>query len=139
MAMDTAALLQAIYEAYRGKRLADVAAYLDDEFRYVVHLPEEAVPGGDKPRTKAETLEFLQYLMDTYDFLAYDPGPIIATDESATVQPKIRFRDKKTGKVLETKLAHAWQVKGGKATALEERHDLAKIQAFLKSVAENGA
>jgi ketosteroid isomerase-like protein len=137
--MATTTLLQAIYGAYREKRLGDVLSYLDEDFCYVVHLPEDAIPGGDKPRNKAETAELIQNLMDTYEFLAYDPGPIIAAEDRATVQPQIRFRDKRTGKVLETKLAHRWRVKDGKALELDERHDVETIRAFLKSVAAEGA
>jgi ketosteroid isomerase-like protein len=111
-------------------------AYLDEDFRYVVHLPEEAVPGGDKPRNKADTAALLQYLQETYEFLAYDPGPIIAKSDTATVQPLVRIRDKRTGKVLETKLTHNWRVRDGKGLELEEHHDLAKIEAFLKSKSE---
>jgi hypothetical protein len=44
--METTALLQAIYKAYREKRLADTLSYLGDDFRLVVHLPEDAMPGG---------------------------------------------------------------------------------------------
>jgi ketosteroid isomerase-like protein len=137
MPSDTAALLQAIYNAYRENRLADVLASFSDDFRFILHLPEDVVSGGDKPRNKAETAELLETFLNTYDILAYDPGPIIVTGDRATVQPQIRYRDKRTGKVLETRLAHAWRVDGGKATQLDERHDVAKIQAFLKSVAED--
>jgi hypothetical protein len=139
MSTDTAALLHAIYTAYREKRLGDVMVHLDDNFRFVVHLPETALPGGDKARNKAETVELLQYLYDTYDFLAYDPGPIIASAGRATAQPHIRFRDKKTGKVLETKKSHAWRFAGDKVVELDERQDVEKILAFLRSVAEDGA
>lgn len=132
MSTDTAALLHAIYTAYREKRLADVLSHLDESFRFVIHLPEDTLPGGDKPRNKAETREILQHLMDTYDFLSYDPGPIIATEGRATVQPHIRFRDKKSGKVIETKLSHVWRFNGAKAAELEERHDTAKVAAFVK-------
>lgn len=135
--MDTATLLQAIYKAYRENRLADMMAYLDEDFCYVVHLPEEAVPGGDTPRDKAGTVEVLEYVHQTYEFLSFDPGPIIATDDRARVQPLVRLRDKRTGKVLETKLTHTWRVKDGKGLELDERHDLPKIEAFLKSVAES--
>lgn len=136
--MDTAAVLQAIYRAYREKRLADVLAYFADDFRYVVHLPEEAVAGGDKPRNKTEAQELLQRLMDTYDFLAFDPGPIIVTDHQASVQPQIRLRDKRTGKVLDSRIMHTWRLRDGKAAALDERHDVVKVQAFLKSIAQDG-
>jgi ketosteroid isomerase-like protein len=139
MPRDTATLLQAIYNAYREKRLADVLANFSDDFRCILHLPADVVPGGDKPRTKAETAELLQSFMDAYDFLAFDPGPIIVAEDRVTAQPQIRFRDRRTGRVLETRLSHAWRVAGGKATTLEERHDVAKLKAFLKSVAEDDA
>jgi ketosteroid isomerase-like protein len=138
MATDAATLLHTIYTAWREQRLADIMAHLDDNFRFVANVPGDLVP-GDKPRNKAETLELLQYLIDTYDFLGYDPGPIIATDGRATAQPRVRIRDKKTGKVLETKKSHAWRFAGDKVVELEERHDAAEILAFLKSVAKDGA
>jgi len=134
--MDTATLLQAIYKAYRENRIADMLGYLDEDFRYVVHLPEWVLPGGDKPRNKAETAATMEYLMATYDTLSYDPGPIIATDDTATVQPHIRIRDKQTGKELETKLAHTWHVRDGKAVELDERHEAEKVEAFFKSISE---
>jgi len=139
MATDAAALLHTIYTAWREQRLADVMASLDDNFRFVVNLPADLIPGGDKPRNKTETLEFLQYLRDTFDFLSYDQGPIIAGGDHATAQPHIRYRHKKTGKVLETKISHVWHIKDGKAIDLEEHHDTAKIRAFLRGVAEDGA
>jgi ketosteroid isomerase-like protein len=139
MPMDTASLLQAIYKAYRENRVADMLGYCDEDFCYVVHLPEQALPGGSKPRNKSETAAAIAHFMETYDLLAYDPGPIIATDHKATVQPHIRIRDKRTGKVLETKFTHNWRVKDGKAIALDEVHDLPKVEAFLKSIAESEA
>ena len=132
--MDTTTLLQAIYKAYREKRLAEVLSYLGDDFRLVVHLPEAAMPGGDRPRSKAESALLFQGFLNDYDFLAYDHGPIIVAGDRATAQPQIRYRHKKTGKVIETKLAHAWWVRDGKAVLLEERYDVAQVQAFLKSL-----
>jgi ketosteroid isomerase-like protein len=139
LAIDPATLLQATYKAFREHRLADMLANFSDDFRMAVHLPEEAVPGGDKQRNKAETEELLEYFHTTYDVLAYDPGPIIVTGDQATVQPQVRYRDKRTGEVLEAKLVHTWRVADGKATRLEERHDVEKVLAFLKRVAEHPA
>jgi ketosteroid isomerase-like protein len=136
MPMDTATLLQAIYKAYRENRIADMLGYFDDDFRYVVHLPDWAFPGGDKPRDKSETAATMEYLREAFDILSYDSGPIIATDDKATVQPHIRIRDKKTGKELETKLTHTWRISRGKAVELDERHDTEKVEAFLKSISE---
>ena len=109
--MDTTSLLQAIYKAFREKRLADAISHLADDFRLVVHLPEDALPGGDRPRSKAEAALLFQGFINDYDFLAYDQGPIIVTGDHATSQPQIRYRHKKTGKVIETWLNHTWHVR----------------------------
>ena len=134
--MDTTSLLQAIYKAFREKRLSDAISHLSDDFRLVVHLPEEALPGGNRPRSKAEATLLFQGFINDYDFLAYDQGPIIVTGDHATSQPQIRYRHKKTGKVIETRLNHTWCVKDGKARSLEERHDVDRVQAFVKSLSE---
>ncbi len=131
--MDTATLLHAIYTAYREKRVDVLLGYLDDEFHWVVHLSEAAFPGGEKPRDKTETAATLKRIMESFDLLTYDPGPIIATDHTATVQPRIRIRDKQTDAILETQMVHTWRVKNGKAVALDETHnDRAAVEAFLQ-------
>jgi ketosteroid isomerase-like protein len=134
MPMDTATLLHAIYTAYRERRVDVLLGYLDDEFHWVVHLSEAAFPGGERARDKAETAATLKRIMESFDLLTYDPGPIIATDQKATVQPRIRIRDKQTDAVLETKMVHTWHVKNGKAVALDEKHhDRATVEAFFQS------
>ena len=55
---------------------------------------------------------------------------------SRTTQPQIRYRHKKTGKMLETRINHTWWIADGNATALEERHDVPRVLAFLKSLTE---
>jgi ketosteroid isomerase-like protein len=132
--MDTTALLQAIYAAYREKRLSDVLDYLDDSFRYVVHLPDELLQGGNMTRDKQATRELFSHFMDTYDFLAFDPGPIIVTGDRALVNSNVRFRHKQSGKQLTTRIQQTWEIKDGKAVSLDEQHDQAAVEAFLKSI-----
>jgi ketosteroid isomerase-like protein len=139
MSSDAAVLLQAIYRAYREKRLTDVLAYFDENFRFVAHVPDEALPGGDRPRDKAETGQLFRQFMDDYEFLEFEHGPIIVTGDRATVHAEIRIRHKATGKLLETKLTHTWRVGGGKALELEERHDVPKLLAYLKTIANGHA
>jgi len=136
--MDTTALLQSIYRACREKRLAELLSLLSDEFKFTVHLPEDTLDGGARPRSKAETALLLHDFMNTYDVLLFEPGPIIVTDDRASAQPEVRFRHKKAGNVLEAKLVHSWHVEDGKARALEERHDLEKLRAYARSINEAG-
>ena len=103
--MDTTALLQAIYKAYREKRLADVLSHLADDSASSCICPRMRCPAATGHAARRRPRCCFMASSTTYDFLAYDPGPIIVTGERATAQPQIRYRHKKTGKVMETKLA----------------------------------
>ena len=85
--MDTTSLLQAIYKAFREKRLADAISHLADDFRLVVHLPEDALPGGDRPRSKAEAALLFQGFINDYDFLATTRARL---SSPATTPPRSR-------------------------------------------------
>ena len=136
-AMDPAALLQNIYRCYREKRLADIVDLLSDDFKFLAQLPEDG-DGDGRPRSRAEIALMVHKFMDQYDILAFDPGPIIVTNDVASAQAEAKFRHKKSGKVLETRFFHDWRVADGKATELKQRHDLEQLKAFLASV-EDGA
>ena len=135
--MDPAALLQNIYRCYREKRLADVVDLLSDDFKFLALLPGDG-DGDSRPRSRAEIALMAHKFMDQYDILAFDPGPIIVTNDVASAQAEVKFRHKKSGKILETQFFHDWRVADGKATELKQRHDLEQLKAFLASV-EDGA
>ena len=103
--MDPAAILQNIYRCYREKRLADIVDLLSDDFRFHAHLPEDG-DGDGRPRSRAEIALMVHKFMDQYDILAFDPGPIIVTNNIASAQAEAKFRHKKSGKVLETRFFH---------------------------------
>ena len=135
MPSGTPALLQVVYTAYREKRLADVLALFADDFRFTIHLPSGALPGAGVPHGKADTAKLLEGLIATYDFLAYEPGPIMVTGDQAAVRVRIRYRHKATGEVVETTLGHFWRVRDGKALQLDEYHDVQHVLSFLTKVA----
>ena len=138
MPSSTAALLQAIYTAYREKRLADVLAQLTDDFRFTLHLPSDALPGAGAPLGKADTAKLFEAMIGAYDFLMYEPGPIMVTGDQAAVRARIRYRHKATDAVIETTLGHFWRVRDGKAAQLDEYHDVQHVLAFLDKVASGG-
>ena len=103
-------------------------------FAWSCTCPRPRCPAATARAARPKSALLFQGFLNDYDFLAYDHGPIIVARDRATAQPQIRYRRKKTGKVIETKLAHAWWVRDGKAVLLEERYDVAQVQAFLKSL-----
>lgn len=126
-------LLRTIYAAYGAKRLDVALSHFADDFHFTLHLPKDAIPGAGAPINKAEARAMFQSFMDTYDFLSYEPGPIIVSPDGdkATATPAIRYRHKATGNVIETRISHFWHFRDGKVLLLDEYHDTARIQAFL--------
>ena len=131
--MDTAALLQEIYRCYREKRLADVVELLSDDFIFTAQLPDD-IDDAIRPRSRAETAILVHKFMEHYDILAFETGPIIVANGVASAQADVKFRHKKSGKVLETRFFHDWRVADGKARELTQRHDLEQLKAFFSSV-----
>jgi ketosteroid isomerase-like protein len=134
--MEPAALLQAIYKAFRENRLADALSHLGDDFKLSVRLPSDGGPGNDRTRSKAESALLFRKFTDRFDILSYESGPIIVSADTASAQPELTIRHRKTGKTLEMKLAHSWHVADGKARELNVRYDLQKAEQFLISVGE---
>jgi ketosteroid isomerase-like protein len=137
--MDTALLLQNIYRSFREKRLADVVELLSDDFKFKAQLPEDSAIEGKRARSRAEIALLAHRSMEEYDILVFEPGPIVVTDSLASAQVQVKFRHKKTGKILETRFLHDWRVADGKACDLQQRHDLEQLKAFLESLRDAAA
>ncbi|MEI9902532.1 MAG: hypothetical protein WDN31_23320 [Hyphomicrobium sp.] len=132
--MDTAALLQAIYRCYREKRLADMLALFDDNFRMIAALPDDTPGAGPRPRSKAETALLTHKFLEDYDILEFELGPIVSTDGVTSTETRGKFRHKRTGNILDTTFRHDWRITGGKALELEHRHDVRQVEDFLSSL-----
>ena len=136
--MDPAALLQNIYRCCREKRLAEIVNLLGDDFKFKAELPDD-LDGEARPRSRAEIALMVHNFMEQYDILAFDPGPIIVADDRASAETDVKFRHKKSGKVLETRFVHDWRVADGKALELEQRHDLNQLRAVIRDGPNDGA
>jgi len=132
--MDETVLLQEIYRCFREKRLADIVDRLSDDFKFRAELPHSSPEERQRPRSRAEIALMAHQSMSQFDILRFEPGPITITGDLASANTDVKFRHKKTGKVLETRFQHVWRIAGGKACALEQRHDLAALTAFAESI-----
>ena len=135
--MDPAALLQEIYRCYREKRLADVVELLSDDFKFSAQLPDDG--DGDPPAQPGRDRHPGAQIHGAVRHPRVRDGPIIVTDGVASTQANVKFRHKKSGKVLETRFIHDWRVADGKARELAQRHDLEQLKAFLRSVGDGAA
>ena len=136
--MDPVNLLQAIYQNYREKRLADVLALLSEEFKLTVSLPDDLPSEQLRARSKAETALLVHSFLDQYDVLVFEPGEIEVAGEMVTARPTVEFRHKKSGRILQTQFTHTWHIADGRATRLHQNHDADKLRAYSKACSADG-
>ena len=110
-------------------------ALVADDIVYALHIPAEVMPLGGETKGKTALAMALQGLLDNYDYLTYDPGPVSVDGAKASAEVHFRYREKATGEVIDSRLRHLWLVEAGKAKRLDEWHDLPKVTAFFERVA----
>jgi ketosteroid isomerase-like protein len=137
MPTDTLSVVEAVYAAWQARDLPGAMALMADDMVFALHVPREVLPIGGETVGKVAVGAALRGLLDAYDFLAYEPGPIAVEGSSATAQVHFIYRQKATGDVIDSRLRHRWSIEAGRARRLDEWHDLAAVTAFLTRVAAN--
>lgn len=135
MSNDTLAVVENIYAAWQARNLSQVLQLLADDMVFALHIPREVLAIGGETIGKPAVKAALQGLLDTYDFLAYEPGPIAVDGPKANGEVRFRYRQKTTGEIIDSRMRHQWLVETGQAKRLDEWHDVAVVTAFLDRVA----
>jgi ketosteroid isomerase-like protein len=133
--MDTAALLQKLYDCYREKRLAEAVALLADDFQFKSNITDDPVDPL-RPRSRAELTLLAHKFFEEFDIVAFTPASVDITDGAATAHLAATFRHKKTGRTLDTTFQHDWRFADGKASELRQTHDGDSWTAFQKSLTD---
>jgi ketosteroid isomerase-like protein len=131
----TEVVITDIYDAWRSQDLDLLASYLPDDFCHVIYIPAEVHPLGGVSNGKRASLQRLSLIAQDFDFLCFDTSALIIQKERAGVEIPIRYRHRRTGAVLETKIANFWTFEEGWPVKLSEYHDISRIQAFTASMA----
>jgi ketosteroid isomerase-like protein len=132
----TETVLSDIYDAWRSQDLDRLATYLPNDFSHVVYIPTEVHPLGGLCNGKQAVLARLGLIAAEFDFLRFDTGDLMIHKDRASVEIPICYRHRRTGIVLESRIANFWTFEEGWPVKLSEYHDVARIQAFTAKVAE---
>ena len=135
MSTDTKVVVQQLYTAWKARDLPAVLSFVADEMVFALHIPTDVMPLGGETKGKTAVAAALQGLLDNYDFLTYEPGPVAAEGTKATCEVQFRYRQKATNEVIDSRLRHEWLVEAGKVQRLDEWHDLPKVKAYFDRVA----
>jgi ketosteroid isomerase-like protein len=132
--MDAGSIVEGIYAAWKARDLPKTLTFLADDMVYDLHIPPELMPGAGETKGKDAVAALFQGLLDTYDFLSYEPGPVEADGPIAKAEVHFRYRQKVTGDVIESRMRHVWFTDNGQVKRLDEWHDLLAVRDFLARV-----
>lgn len=135
MSNEAKAVVERLYVAWKARDLPSVLTLLSDDMVFALHIPANVLPIGGETNGKTAVAAALQALLDAYDFIVYEPGPVTGDDTRANAEVHFRYRQRATGEVIDSRLLHSWVIEAGKVARLDEWHDLPGVRAFFDRVA----
>lgn len=128
------ASLKAAYAAWNDRKgySVDVWRELMGEPFYLGSVSSETVAdlGFAKERhTKAEAIKYLTGIFDHWEMVHYTPQHYVGDDERIAMFGMCAYRNKRTGKVAECRIACLWRFENGKAVELIDVFDSAVAAA----------
>jgi ketosteroid isomerase-like protein len=116
----TRASVQQIYDAYSKGDVERFAAFLDDNMDWVLHAPVEIFSFAGQRKGRAAVLEALAGIANEYELTSYEPQIMIADGEQAAVMSDVRFRQRKSGRMLRFRIADFLRFRNGKLVEFRE-------------------
>jgi uncharacterized protein len=125
--------LKAGYIAWNERKgdALDVWLELMDE-RFTLVSMDEATPGlafAVDRYSRDEALAYLGGIFDEWEMVHYTPETFVADDDNIAMFGKCAYRNRKTGRTAECRIANLWKFENGKAVALTDVWDTALAAA----------
>ena len=138
---DTAtAVAEAMWDAWARRDLAATMALFSPRISFGLHIPQDTVSfGGGLIAGLPAVAERLQMILDQFDTVHY-AGRVVSVHGSV-VSGHIGyiFRHKLSGEAIDGVMRHVIVVDDGLVVDLDEYHDVERIKAFMRLVAQAAA
>ena len=96
--MDTRATIIELHSAYRAGDVDRVAAVIHDDIDWVIHGPTRIFPFSGARKGKAQVIEVLAAIAETYELKRYDHERLIVEGENAALISQTSFVQRATGR-----------------------------------------
>lgn len=112
--------------------LTTAFSYVHDDAVYQLHLSGELVAIGGETAGKAYIEPAMRKIRDTFGYLVWRPSSIVESGEEVRVQLEFLYRHIPSGELLGGTCRFIYTVREGMIVRVEEFHDRAKFEAFLR-------
>lgn len=134
MLLDEQTLMAAFCDHYRARDLAACAAFFTDDVVYAFYIDTELAPFGGVSIGRDVMMHRLAMIDDLFELLDY--RLLGARQESDNLNASIayHFRHKATGEDIAGTMRVNGQLRGQQLCRVNEYHDRARVEAFLRLV-----
>ena len=108
--------------------------FMHDACEYSLHLSDDLIAIGGVKTGKATIEPALRQIREVFEYLVWRPIKISERDANVRVQLEFLYRHIPSGELLGGNCRFLIKVDGGLITRVEEFHDRAKVEAFLRLV-----
>ncbi len=127
-----AAIVKEGYNAFGRGDLPGLLALLEGDVSWQTPGPADLPTAGSR-RGHAAVGEFFQTLASIVDILRFEPKEFIAQGDRVVVIGDESARAKATGRTLEFRWVHVFDLRNGKIAAFEEFGDVSAVVAEIRS------
>jgi len=135
-ASDNVAKLKHLYRQWHDSKGASVKAWLDlmaDDVRcYSIAAGPPEAEFTAPINSKKDFERYFKGLLDDWEMIHYTTNEFIAEGERVAVRGSTAWRNRKTGKLVDTPKADFWTFRDGKAVEFHEFYDTAALIAAAK-------
>ena len=117
------ALVEKIYELWRAGNVEALFENLTEDFAFDQKACKEDTIYAGRCCGQQNILQRFATIQENWEILKYTPIELIGDGERVAARNAIVYKNRHTGQVLETEVAHFWTFKDGKADELVEFFD----------------
>ena len=134
--MDNRAVVGSFLACWSVQDVEMTVAHVHDDFVYALYISETALPYGGETRGKDNVRAVLYAILAEFDYLRYDPEIISVEGDVVRVAVAFVYHHRRTGEDLSGTKRMVLQLADGLITRIDEYHDAAKVEAFMRLAAQ---
>lgn len=135
MAVDNRAVAASFLACWSVQDVEMTLQHVDESVVYALYISETALPFGGETRGKANCRDVLYAILADFDHLKYEPAIVGVKGDVVRARVEIAYRHRQTGGMLTGSKRLLITVKNGLIVRVEEYHDAAMVEAFMRLTA----
>jgi ketosteroid isomerase-like protein len=134
--VENRAIVESFLACWSVQDVEMTIAHVHDDLVYVLYISETALPYGGETRGKDNVRAVLYAILAEFDYLRYEPEIISVEGDAVRVAVAFVYHHRRTGENLSGTKRFVVHLKEGLINRIDEYHDAAKVEAFMRLTAQ---